>query len=730
VELRTQTSFLAGLIALAIGAAVLLRSKTTRLQWWFGAFSMSVAAWHLSTTMLAVLGTTPTWRRFNLVCAVLLPVSAVGFLRLFVEEDVRPDVRPVGQLWKSTLGCGAVLIALVCTPIYGNAAIPALIFVYMFTVLALSLARLWRRAQRVRSSFVRRRLRFLVLTGTLAGLSTAADYLPLAGLEIPPVGTILTLVFLYILSQSVLRDRLLDLYELTGRLAVLTALSFLLAGVFSLSRWLTGQQFFLHSVAAALVVLLVYDPFRLKLEETISQLFFRERYDLERDIAVLRRRLTHVVEFEHLPDLVLAGLESSERITHASLYFLDAELRGYQLQGHLGSMPVRRIEVAAVRPLLDALRKEPGLTIEARERERETRRSEGRDREAETSHEVVQCLEAMHASVCVALSIEREIYGMLCIRDERMHDAFSPEEIQLCLGLGSQIVTAIENTRLYQRMKERDKLAAMGEMAAGLAHEIRNPLGAIKASAQYLRESPASGSASVQLDGDASSDEFLNIIVDEVDRLNRVVSSFLDYANPAAGDRPMPCDVNAVVERTAQVLAMEVERVDLMSTLQLGSGLPQVRIDAERLRQVLINLVQNALQAIEAGGTMRIETRLATAGDAADPWVEISVTDTGKGVPQQVLNNLFQPFVTTRQKGTGLGLAISQGIVSAAGGKIVVQTRPDLGSTFTIRLPAVATKAAAEPSARTGAEPGPRQPGEEPAPSGALDTPSISATNR
>jgi signal transduction histidine kinase len=494
--------------------------------------------------------------------------------------------------------------------------------------------------------------------------------------------------------------------------------------VFSLSRWLTGQQFFLHSVAAALVVLLVYDPFRLKLEETISQLFFRERYDLERDIAVLRRRLTHVVEFEHLPDLVLAGLESSERITHASLYFLDPELRGYQLQGHLGSMPVRRIEVAAVRPLLDALRKEPGLTIEARERERETRRSEGRDRDAETSHEVVQCLDAMHASVCVALSIEREIYGLLCIRDERMRDAFSPEEIQLWLGLGSQIVTAIENTRLYQRMKERDKLAAMGEMAAGLAHEIRNPLGAIKASAQYLRESPASGSAAALLDGgDASSDEFLHIIVDEVDRLNRVVSSFLDYANPAAGDRPMPCDVNAVVERTAQVLAMEVERVDLMSTLQLGSGLPKVRIDAERLRQVLINLVQNALQAIEAGGTMRIETRLVGSGDAAEPGVEISVSDTGKGVPQQVLKNLFQPFVTTRQKGTGLGLAISQRIVSAAGGKIMVQTRQDQGSTFTIRLPAV-------PPPLPALEPSARQPGDEPAPSGALETPSSSATNR
>jgi signal transduction histidine kinase len=344
----------------------------------------------------------------------------------------------------------------------------------------------------------------------------------------------------------------------------------------------------------------------------------------------------------------------------------------------------------------------------------------------------------MHASICVALSMEQEIYGMLCIRDERVRDAFSPEEVQLWLGLGAQIVTAIENTRLYQRMKERDKLAAMGEMAAGLAHEIRNPLGAIKASAQYLRETPA---------GDAGTDEFLHIIVDEVDRLNRVVSSFLDYANPAAGDRPMLCDVNAVVERTAQVLATEVAEVDLMATLALTPDLPKVRIDAERLRQVLINLIQNALQAIEAGGTLRIETKLVEArgsareqkGDDAralareqkadtrtsedsERWVEISVADTGKGVPQQVLHNLFDPFVTTRQRGTGLGLAISQRIVSAAQGKIVVETEPNQGSTFTIRLPA-ASKLSGEIALR------PTQPGEAP-PSGALEVPSVSVTNR
>jgi signal transduction histidine kinase len=167
-------------------------------------------------------------------------------------------------------------------------------------------------------------------------------------------------------------------------------------------------------------------------------------------------------------------------------------------------------------------------------------------------------------------------------------------------------------------MKERDKLAAMGEMAAGLAHEIRNPLGAIKASAQYLRETPPRGAGTTSSCTSSSRRSIAEPGGLVVPRLRQ----------SCAGDAQMLCDVNAVVERTAQVLADGGGTVDLHGRAGAGAGLPKVRIDAERLRQVLINLIQNALQAIEAGGTLRIETRRARdARQRGEPdrWVEISV---------------------------------------------------------------------------------------------------------
>src|SRR6185436_12312245 len=177
-----------------------------------------------------------------------------------------------------------------------------------------------------------------------------------------------------------------------------------------------------------------------------------------------------------------------------------------------------------------------------------------------------------------------DLVGLICISDDRVQDAFTPEEIALLETVAAQLGVALANSRVYARMKDRDRLAALGSMAAGLAHEVKNPLGAIKGAAQLLEESPH----------DPSSREFLGIILEETDRLNRVVGSFLDYARPNTGNAA-PIDVNAVVKRTVQILTSQEGAVEIL--LDLADELPRAKIDAEQLRQVLINLVQNAVQA-------------------------------------------------------------------------------------------------------------------------------------
>jgi signal transduction histidine kinase len=675
VDLRSQTSLVAAVLSFAIASTVLLRGRKRRVHWFFGLFGVATGAWYLSTFLTRFLGGGLFLERLNLVCAVLLPLSAVQFFRAFLQ----PESRRATQLQRGALLFAVAMIAAVFTPLYHHPIFAALIFTYVFVLLSIGLVMLFRAARLARSRFERARLTYLAVVGALAAVFTQAEYLPYAGLEIPPVGTVLILVFLYVLSQSILRYRLIDLYELAARLTLLTALSFLLAGILWVLVFLDPGHFFLHSVVAALVLFLVVDPVRSKLEQQVSQIFFRERHELERVVVELRTKLAHTLAMDEMTALLMTGLEGSRRITDAALYLVDEHGRGYDLGGHAGRKPLERVELAPARPLLDRLRRDEAVVAETVERELDEARELGEDLEAELLAEILQTLESMHASVCVALRGGDETYGLLCVRDDRLRDAFSPEEVQLLRGLAAQASIAIENSRLYQRLKQRDRLAALGEMAAGLAHEIRNPLGAIKASAQFLAE-PA--------ETEPGSAEFLDIIVEEVDRLNRVVSSFLDYARPSTGD-PVPTDVNAVVHRTLQLLASDLDGVE--SRLELAEDLPPVRIDAERLRQVLINLCQNAAQAMEGQGALTVRTHERTRSELGGErrWVELWVTDTGPGIPQKVLANLFVPFVTTKNRGTGLGLAISQRIVSAAGGHIEVRSQTSVGSTFVVRLPGV-----------------------------------------
>jgi signal transduction histidine kinase len=684
--LRTQISLVAAILCFAIVAVVLLRPRKRWVHWLFAAFDGTVGAWYLTTFLARWEGGGAFWERLNLVWAVLVPLSAVQFFRAFLRSETRHS----GHLNRTAFALAIAMIAAVFTPLYRHLLLGTLIFTYVFVLLAAALVILYRASRRARSRFERARLTYLTLVGTLAAVFTLAEYLPYVGLDVPPVGTVLILVFLYVLAQSILASRILDLYELAGRLTVLTALAFSLAGIIWVLVELDPGHFFLHSVTAALVLLLVTEPVRQKVEQKIAQLFFRERHELETMIGDLRRQLANVLSIEDLVRTIVTAFESSRRLTHGAIYLLDGEGTGYDLaayvgpgasgkqEGH-GRGPVPRVEAAPCRPLLDRLRRDEALVLENLERELEERRELGEDREAETIAEILSTMEAMQASVVVAMRGRDETYGMLCVRDERLRDAYSPEEVQLLRGLAAQASIAVENSRLYQRMKDRDRLAALGEMAAGLAHEIRNPLGAIKASAQYLAESvPASGCGEGHR-------EFLDIIVEEVDRLDRVVSSFLDYARPSQPSDVPPIDVNATVKRTLQLLASQFgDGVEV--EVDLATELPRVRIDAERLRQVLINLALNAVQAMEGQGRLEIRTRSVVR--RKERGVEIVVADTGPGLPPKVLKNLFVPFVTTKEHGTGLGLAISQRIVSAAGGTIEVRSSTDVGTTFVVRLPA------------------------------------------
>ncbi len=220
-----------------------------------------------------------------------------------------------------------------------------------------------------------------------------------------------------------------------------------------------------------------------------------------------------------------------------------------------------------------------------------------------------------------------------------------------------------------------ETLSAMGRMAAGIAHEIRNPLGIIKNTAQVLR---------AELEEEGRETDLIDFIPEEVDRLNETLTGYLEFAKDAPL-RPEDTDLVRLCRRTLRLVQRDLERASVRPLDNLDEvGQLSVRADPRRLQQVLLNLVLNAVQAMPEGG--ELELRL----DREPGEVRLSVRDTGVGMDEAARAAIFEPFFTSKEKGSGLGLSVARRIVEDHGGRIEVESAPGRGSTFTLVLPAAA----------------------------------------
>ena len=295
--------------------------------------------------------------------------------------------------------------------------------------------------------------------------------------------------------------------------------------------------------------------------------------------------------------------------------------------------------------------------------------------EKERQSEILTTMDELSSGLCIpCLSSEHELVGFVSIRDARFEGAFTYEEVNLMMRVAAQVAVTLENSRLFEKVKERERLAVLGEMSAGLAHEIRNPLGAIKGAAQLLNPDHFS----------ESDREMISIIFEEVERLNSVVGQFLNYARPMRIGFEQT-DVNHLLRRTIQLIKAARDQQRIRFNLKLDTELPLLPADSERLKQVFLNLLRNSFEAMSEGGMIHIRTELIEENQ--QEYVRIEVEDEGDGISDEALKNMFIPFYTTKEKGTGLGLAISQRIMEHHDGDIQARRLEPRGTLFTLRFP-------------------------------------------
>ncbi len=256
----------------------------------------------------------------------------------------------------------------------------------------------------------------------------------------------------------------------------------------------------------------------------------------------------------------------------------------------------------------------------------------------------------------------------------------SRHQTQLYRELAERLAETNRRLELAQAEARRsERLAALGQLSAGLAHEIRNPLGVIKGSAEMLTQKLQAS--------DELSRELAGYISTEVNRLGALVTEFLDFARPLHA-QPHPADLTALLDRVLQIVAGRFPSEAVRIERHYASGLPPVPLDESLCEQAFLNLVQNAYEAMQDTGhpgTLRVEVQPTTKDDRKG--VELRLADTGPGVPDELREEIFNPFVTTKKTGVGLGLSIVSKIVDGHHGTIHVGNAPGVGAVFTLFFP-------------------------------------------
>lgn len=230
-----------------------------------------------------------------------------------------------------------------------------------------------------------------------------------------------------------------------------------------------------------------------------------------------------------------------------------------------------------------------------------------------------------------------------------------------------------EQVLLERRMARAEQLALIGEMAAGLAHEVKNPLAGMKGALEIILEDLPDGNPHRPV---------LHHVLEEIQRINRIITDLLDYARPRPPSH-VQTDVNRLVEHVVSATRVQLVNNHITVEFQPAPELPSIIVDPDELQKVVLNLLLNAIQAVHDHGHIVVRTSY----DPQERAIKLSVTDDGEGIPPENLDKIFRPFFTTKKRGTGLGLATCQRIVTGYGGTITVTSEVGKGSTFTVTLP-------------------------------------------
>ena len=666
VDLTVTLHAMAGLGALAVGGGILLREPSRARNRSFALLCAALAVWNLGLVGYALAGPENflAWRLVYLFgsCAT----APLGLQFALVLAGVEPSRR------RRALLCAFLLAALLwvasASPIYETTwgwSLPGIII--LGGTLSAALAVLGRHAWRLPPGPERRALCLVFWGGLVAVVGGLSDFVPRTGFQLMRLGPPAILVLLVIVCAVIVRHRFLDVDVFLSRAVALIAGAALVGLIFYVVTRALGTGFIVLFCTSVLVLAAAWPAGQLILTRARSLL--NPEDPVAQALIEISRRLSRAATREEIRDAVEGGRRLLAGDVRMEAYLRRPDEDDFRLMYRSHAEQEREVGAATVScadPLaswLERDRRPVSAGYLARERHESPR-----ERGALAARALEQ-LRGLGLRMIVPLVSGKRLAGWLGLGQGLGERYITAEVAAALLAVGQQALASLERIEAEEAVRRREALAAVGELAGGLAHEVRNPVAAIRGAVQAL------GPAATE----RQRSDMLEVIEEESDRLGRFVGEFLEYARPGSPRREA---VDLVEMARRSVRALETAGLNTEITLVVPADLPPVLADPDRIHRVFDNLIRNAGEAAGEQGCVRIEIRRADAGRIA-----VRFEDNGAGIPPHELPLLFQPFHSTKAGGTGLGLALVHRIVESHGGEIRVEGRPGIGAAFTVMLP-------------------------------------------
>lgn len=535
--------------------------------------------------------------------------------------------------------------------------------------------------------YERQRLKYFLIAIIISFSLGWINFLPMLGSMTIPVGNIAIIFGLMIAAYSVVQHRLMDVSVFMSKsLGYTLSLIVWAVPTFFIVLYLeetffkrAASSFAVIAVLIGIFAILIFNFIKSRIEKRLQYLIVRDKYQYHRIIEDFSRRLLTIVDLNRLTHMLAETIEKAMGIQKISLFLMDHEKDSFApvIMKGLPENQIHALSVKREDALISLLqeRNEPVLAGEL------THAARREDRDG-----LGHFMEQLGAEICLPLIHTNKMIGFISLGQKAEGEMYYPDDLNLLNFLGSQTAIAIENANLYENLKRSqsimrraDRLAALGTLIASLAHEIRNPLVSIKTFTQLLPE---------RINDEEFRNYFLNVASSEIDRLTSLINELLGFARPSEPNLQGE-NVNEIIERIGFLIGTEARKKNVQITKNYAANLPLILVDAEQIKQVLLNILLNAIQAIPGEGQIWIETRVVSVARDREPspFVQIEVRDTGVGIPKENFERIFDPFFSTRPEGSGLGMAISNQIIHEHGGFINLESEVGKGTSFRVHLP-------------------------------------------